>query len=968
MGDFMQHAAGVMKKYADKIALLDENRAMTYGELDEASGKIYGWLKKQGIGREDFVQLVMPRGVTGLAAMLGVWKAGAAFVISEQDYPAHRIEFIRQDMGAQVVIDEKTYQRIMAEEAMLDGFQETDSHDAALAIYTSGSTGNPKGILHEYGNLDLIALYDERQQEYHEEPVALVAPFSFVITIIYTVNCFNHLRPLLIVSAELLRDFAGLQAFFREKKVYNLFVTPSYLRMYKDPSPYLDYIVIGGENTSGIYYEGGKPRVRVLYSLSEAGFYVLQKDLDRSYDNAPLGKPVIASLDVHLEDEEGNRIEGPGEGEICFKNIYMREYMHLPEKTAETFRGGYFHTGDLARRDADGMYYYIGRSDDMFKINGNRVEPGEIESAFRKVTGLSTVMAKCFEEKGRSYICMYYLRGEAEATGILQAGELTVSLAQLADILPRYMLPTYYIPLEKMPVNDHGKIVRRLLEPPKVEAEQQAYAAPASEMESIICQLMSEVLGLDCIGATHDFYLMGGDSLRTIRLVALAGERGYALKAGDIYAARTPRKLARLLEKGSGTSPETLRKLAEIRQHFAGDYQQYLATGELDSYTGSFFTRNKDEVMSAAAGINFKFTLREEVDGERLERAVRKAVQACPYVAFGLEFHENVPRLTFKRLDDMIPLFQGYLPQRFDEPELQGHFAFASYRGGELTLCVCHAITDGHGFMKFMQALLEAYGGKEVSFQASKDCCADVMKYEWPLPETFKPEEADSKEIFEVKETQGNEGSLCRDFLIDRQSFEACRGKMGLSPQSLSAYILARALQLAALDNDKTIRIRCPIDTRDILGVKETFQNASVPHMYLDFYPDKLLPGLPREEAERISASFYRQLSYEHIAHETNVLAGAAKGDAAEFTKVILDYVGRSNLCVSYIGGATGADMSEAVVKMEPAYKGQPPFPVMLYFWEMGEKISVQYAQGFAGEDYVAAIRETFKELGIEIV
>ncbi|WP_074697264.1 AMP-binding protein [Selenomonas sp. KH1T6] len=582
MGDFMQHAAGVMKKYADQIALIDDKREMTYGELDEASGKIYGWLKGQGIGREDFVQLVMPRGVTGLVAMMGVWKAGAALVISEQGYPAHRLEFIHQDTGAKALIDEIAYNRIMSEEKMLEGFEETAPHDAALAIYTSGSTGNPKGILHEYGNLDLIALYEERRHEYHDEPVALLTPFSFVATIIYTVNFFNYLRPLLIVSAELLRDFARLQAVFKEKKVYNFFVTPSYLRMYKDPSPYLDYIVIGGESASGIYYEGGSPRVRILYSLSEAGFCVLQKELDRSYDNAPLGKPVIESLDLHLEDEEGNRIEGPGEGEICFKNVYMREYMHLPEKTAEAFRGGYFHTGDLARREADGMYYYMGRSDDMFKINGNRVEPGEIESAFRKLTRLDTVMAKCFEEKGRSYICLYYLEGEAEAAGIFKeadskqsrhapesalahpcaSGELTVSLAPLADILPHYMLPTYYVPLEKMPTNAHGKIVRRLLEPPKVDAGSQNYVAPVGEAEKDLCQIMAEVLelGVEDFGAEHDFYLLGGDSLGTIRLIALAGERGWTFSAADLYKARTPRKLAPLMKKAAADMEERERK------------------------------------------------------------------------------------------------------------------------------------------------------------------------------------------------------------------------------------------------------------------------------------------------------------------------------------------------------------------------------------------------------------------------
>ena len=981
MREFMQHAAGVMKKYADKIALLDGQRAMTYREMDEESGKVYAWLKEQGIGREDFVHIVLPRGVSCVSALLGVLKAGAAFQLMEDSYPQKRIAFIRQDVGAKMVLDEKTYKQIMEKFAPLSGFEKTAPHDAAFAVYTSGSTGNPKGILHEYGNLPLIASYLEEQPDYRPEPMAMAAPMTFVAAIFYFLSSFRAKCPMYIVPLELYRDLNAFAAFLEREKVHHLFLPPSYIRLYKNPSPGLEWIMVGSEPTNGIYYEGGKPRILSHYTMSEAGFPVLNMFLDKSYEHSLLGRPVLAEADVHLEDSDGNRVEGVGEGEICFRNEYVRGYINLPEKTASVFRNGYYYTGDIARRDEQGIFTFVGRNDDMVKINGNRVEPGEIEGAFRQVTGLKNAVAKAFVEAERAFVCLYYLREEAERLGILQGDKLTADLSPMEERLPHYMLPAYYVPLDAFPRNERGKLVRRELKPPAIKVAEGEYVSPESEGEQVICKLMAEILSVEKVGAESDFYLLGGDSLRTIRLAALAEERGYALRAGDIYAARTPRKIALLLEKGSGLGQAELRGLEDIRQHFAEDWQKYLSTGEMDSYTGSFFTRNKEEVMSAAAGINLKFTLKEAVDGERLVRAVQEAVKACPYVAFGLHFHEGVPRLTFRRLqcrdgslgEGSIPVFKGYLPKRFDEAELQGHFAFISYQGCELTICICHAITDGNGFMKFAHKLFEAYGGGEVSFEPGLCYGADVMKYEWPLPKDFRPEgelkqSQGAEEIFKMPWPEENEGSLCRQFLIERKAFEDCRGRMGLSSQGLAAYILARALQMAVPANEKTLRIRCPIDTRNILGVQGTFQNASVPHMYLDFRPEGLLPFLPREEAERLSSSFYRQLSYEHAAYLTNLLAGAAKADAEGFKKVILDYVAQSNLCVSYIGGAAGEAMEKVVVKLEPAYQGQPPFPVMLYFWEMGEKISIQYAQGGTDEAYIEAIEKTLGDLGINIL
>ena len=392
-----------------------------------------------------------------------------------------------------------------------------------------------------------------------------------------------------------------------------------------------------------------------------------------------------------------------------------------------------------------------------------------------------------------------------------------------------------------------------------------------------------------------------------------------------------------------------------MKEKFAEDGRKFLSTGEMDSCTGSFFTRNKAEAMSVAAGLHVKFTLTEEVDEGRLRAALCAAVRACPYVAYSLRFNEKAPRLAFVDADGKFPVFCGCLPKSYDEKELEGHFGFVSFSGRELAICLCHVITDGYGFLQFANVLFDAYfdASPQAKWTERPDWAADVMKYPWPLPESREPLPQEAGEHFRLPQAKKGTGGLHRHCFIDRKSFNAFRRDIGLSRQGAAAYLLARALQATHPENGKPIRIRCPINTRTVLGVPHTFQNASVPHMYLSFFPKTLLSKMTKEEARRINGEIYRQLSYEYAAGMTNIFADAAKsGNKADFDNVISDYVQQSELCASYIGGAAGGAMPKAVADVAFPCDALQPFPVMLYFWELGEKISVQYNQSFGDPSY----------------
>ena len=152
---FLEQMEENYKKHSNHLILSDEEypNGITYQQLDDLTGRVHNWLKQNKIGKEDFVLINLPRGILPVIAFMGVWRAGAAFVLVEENYPPERIEFIRNDCGCRIEINKNNWEEIINCE-YVEGHENTNIHDAAYAIYTSGTTGNPKGVLHEYGNIN----------------------------------------------------------------------------------------------------------------------------------------------------------------------------------------------------------------------------------------------------------------------------------------------------------------------------------------------------------------------------------------------------------------------------------------------------------------------------------------------------------------------------------------------------------------------------------------------------------------------------------------------------------------------------------------------------------------------------------------------------------------------------------------------------------------------------------------------
>ena len=519
-----------------QVLLVDDHyyEGWTRSKVDKLSGRIYNYLLQQGIGKNDFVMICLPRGVLPIIAMIGVWKAGAAFVTVEDDYAPERIAFIKKDCGCKLTIDLELFEEISENVKYKRGYVRADDHDACFAVYTSGSTGRPKGVLHEYGNIKLNAALQNIDVPMGAR-AALIAPLNFIASVKMVLGLLYAPATLYVVPYYVAKNPRKLLEYFLESKIQLTFLSPSLIRAVgNDFGPYLKVIETGSEPANGIHLEG----VQLVnnYAMSEGAFTVCQFEIDKAYDVCPVGKPASPALKVTLLGEDGKEVAPGEQGEICFPNPFMRGYINLPEQTEEVMHDGLYHSGDLGYADENGNIVLVGRANDMIKINGNRIEPAEIEAAFKQVTGKDWCAAKGFENPDQSYVCLYY-------TGELEASEEEIREG-MEEFVPYYMIPSFFMQIETVPLLENGKLARKELPDPRMTIERKEYVAPRDELEVNLCEAFEKVLNVKNIGITEDFYDLGGSSVKAMQILALMDMD--SLSAIDIYQGRTVEEIAKI--------------------------------------------------------------------------------------------------------------------------------------------------------------------------------------------------------------------------------------------------------------------------------------------------------------------------------------------------------------------------------------------------------------------------------------
>ncbi len=937
-----------VKELSGRIAFTDCTNFLTYKELDVESAKIYSYLKSKKIGKEDFVQIVLKRSVRIPASIMGVIKAGAAFVVLEDTYPEERIKFIYNDCNCRIRIDDKLYDEIIANERPLSGYERTDNHDACYAVYTSGSTGNPRGVLHEYGNIMQNCNSFETWYDNRISNCAIFAPFYFVAGILDIFHYITRGRTTYIVPHDITRDFVAVKKFIEENSIEEIFLPPSYLKIYPKPSDTIKVLYTGSEPANGLSYNG-HPTLINFYAMSESGFVVLQSNLNKSYEVAPVGKPLLDDIKVCILDEDGKVIEGAGQGELCFVNEYVRGYVNLPEQTRKTWRDGLFHTKDCVRRDEEGKYYVIGRFDDMIKINGNRVEPAEIENQIKKLTGLKQVIVKGFNLHNRTFICAYYIIEEAKNLNIYKNNELVFNAQQLERMLPDYMIPTYYIGLKKFPVLSNGKIARKDFMPPDMEDFEGEYVAPRNEIEEIICDAFSSALKIDKVGITDDFYIIGGDSMSAIVAVSQLSDKGINIDTKTLYKYRTVEKLAVFYEENKD-------KLSRKTDEF--DNTKAL---DVPNYSGKAFLKPTKEGLG---GI-FRYCMKDSVDVGALTKAYNKVIKDYPF--FGLTFEEREDQIYYKEL--------GYIPKvrPFSEFEMTDHtnkpLIEIYYENKEIIISYFHVLTDGEGFFFFARTLLHEYinaynGEYEETLIRGFDYTYDVLEKKIPvrgeykvyeLLDTYTPPEYDEDSItlrtYKIRMSKKDWKSYV-DRFINEFGIEGIRKLLVIGGEDafVAGYALIKAFAKVHPDADKPLMCRFPMNMRTALGRENTLRNCALPQAFYNIRANDIPSNI--DAVVRAFERINEQTSTENVKREVNRLVDYMTEPDMDISEdPVYSYIRTASVLATNLGNI--ASVRDAKYLTDFSINFRPTCYTSIQSCVMGDEEVLIVNQIFDGEEYV---------------
>ncbi len=544
MSELIRQISENIKKDPDFTIIVDqgEGNRFTYAQFDCVARRIAGKLIRAGVHPRDFVAIELPRNKEYIAAMYAVWLVGAAFAPLSPTYPAERLEYIRSDCNAKVIINEKFLKRI-DEEAPFEGAIEPAEDDPSLLIYTSGSTGKPKGVLHSHLSIsESVMRYNAFAKPPKGFRAALGAPFTFVASVQGVFAPLAAEITAYLMPYEAMRDPVLLADFIEENRINRTFISPKMLKVFKPKGDSLKVVFTGSERVSDTYSEDFE--IYVMYGQTESASAVLGFKIDKKYNNTPIGLP-IGDEKAYILDEQDKLAD---EGELCLAGHFATGYLNLPELTEKTFvdnpfaaEDGYpklLKTGDIVRRTDDGNIIYLNRKDWMVKINGQRVEPGEIETIIKNTEGVHDAAIKDFKNQyGQVYLVAYYVEKEP-----VDADEIK---AAIAGKLPSYMIPAFFVRLDKLPVNANGKLDRNALVAPEAGAFKSDYAAPETDMQRLLCKAFEKTLSVEDVGIDDDFFALGGDSIKCA-MVASACEI-YKISTADIFAGKTPRMIERLL-------------------------------------------------------------------------------------------------------------------------------------------------------------------------------------------------------------------------------------------------------------------------------------------------------------------------------------------------------------------------------------------------------------------------------------
>jgi amino acid adenylation domain-containing protein len=545
-----------VKKTPHQIAVVFEDQELTYKELNENANQLAHYLvENYTIAPDDLIGIKLERSEQILVVILGILKSGAAYVPIDVNYPQERIAYIEKDSNSKIVIDQKALQSFnkVQKKYSKENLEKINiPEDLAYIIYTSGTTGNPKGVMIEHRNaVELINWSKVEFDSAKFEIMYAVTSYCFDLSVyefFYALSIGKKIR--ILRSALEIKEFVSME----DKILLN--TVPSVVRQLlenKIDLKNVSLINMAGEIVPVDIVKKLQKlpiEIRNLYGPSEDTTYSTAYLIkNQEYRSILIGKP-ISNSQVYILDDYFNPVSIGVTGKLYVSGAGVaRGYLNKTELTAEKFMNNPFiegtrmyDTGDLGCWLPDGNIEFLGRKDQQVKLRGYRVELGEIENAILQYSeDLKQVVVEVKGENEEKVLVAYFV----------SATELDKSKLRsfLQNSLPDYMIPGFYIALEKLPLTPNGKIDRKAL--PGISENdiiRKEYIAPESEIEKKLVAIWQEVLGVEKIGITDNFFELGGHSLNAmVAIKKIIAEFDIEISISDFFLNKTIQGVANLI-------------------------------------------------------------------------------------------------------------------------------------------------------------------------------------------------------------------------------------------------------------------------------------------------------------------------------------------------------------------------------------------------------------------------------------
>ncbi len=563
----------------DTAAVVYGLEAITYSDLDVRANRLARYLRRRGVRRGDKVAMMVPRSIDVYAAILGILKAGAAYVPVDPGYPPDRIAWILQDCGATSLTAGELEDRrneIAAESPWpLLSTGEADSSDLCYVIYTSGSTGRPKGVMVEHRNaVHLIRAEGEIFGVRPRDRVYQGASLCFDLSVEEMWLAFHAGATLVAATPEMAQAGPDLSRLLAEHGITVLSCVPSALSMLEGDIPSLRLLILGGERCPPqLVARWARPGRRIVntYGPTETTVIATYADLCPSKP-VTIGRPV-PGYEVYILDEELRPV-APGEtGEICIGGAGVaRGYVGLPDETRARFitiarSTRLYRSGDLGRMNHRGEIEFMGRADGQVKLRGLRIELGEIESALLRADGVRAAACALWESaQGQDRLVGYVV----PRNGHIDAHRIA---SQIRQWLPDWMAPSLIEAVADLPRLPNGKLDRASLPAPRSRPNLKTRCMASTRTERRMLEVWSGLFQSRDISADDDFFLdLGGHSLLAARMVSeMRKDPAFAsITMRDVYSCPTIAELASAIDSREATI-ETAAPAAEaVRDPHAG--------------------------------------------------------------------------------------------------------------------------------------------------------------------------------------------------------------------------------------------------------------------------------------------------------------------------------------------------------------------------------------------------------------